>query len=280
MEHYGLISSRFLKKEREVRVLRWLPPSQMPALQANHEDKVEIESSGTWILCDESFKYWKDAILPSGLWLCGEVGAGKTILTMAVIKELKRMYGRTARGVLAYYYCSGANPHQNTAKNFFKDILRQLVETGPNFEIFKEWQSQNDESSLTNIAIISLIQLFIDRTSQEACSQMAQTTIVIDAIDEMEDKDQRIDMDMMKKLLLDSKGLLKVFISSRPIHIVKERASRLGWSRIDVTKDATEGDMNHWIDHEVDNGLLEKKRVNENIRLGVKKKLKNKAHGK
>jgi hypothetical protein len=31
-EHYGLISSKFLKKEREMKVLKWLPPSQMPAL--------------------------------------------------------------------------------------------------------------------------------------------------------------------------------------------------------------------------------------------------------
>jgi hypothetical protein len=263
------------------KVLGWLPKSQMPALQASYEDKVEVESSGSWILHHETFKYWRDAILPSGLWLCGELGTGKTILTMTVIKELKRLYGRTARGVFAYYYCSGTIAFQNTAKSLFKDILRQLVETGPGLDIFKTWyRNQADESSLTNNAMISLIQSLINGNTQDTGLNMAQTTIVIDALDEMEHQDQRTVLDKMKMLLQSSKGLLKVFISSRPIQMVEDRTTALDWGRIDVTRDITKNDINGWIDHEVDKGLSEKGRVGKTIRSSVKKTLKNLANGK
>ena len=200
---------------------------------------------------------------------------------MTVIKELKRLYGRTARGVFAYYYCSGTIALQNTAKSLFKDILRQLVETGPGLEIFKTWhRDQTDESSLTNNAMISLIQSLINGNTRDTGLNMAQTTIVIDALDEMEHQDQRTVLDKMKELLQSSNGLLKVFISSRPIQIVEDRTAALGWGRIDVNGDITENDINDWIDHEVDKGLSEKRRVDEAIRSSVKKSLKNSANGK
>jgi Cdc6-like AAA superfamily ATPase len=274
----------------------------MPAIHSAHKDKLRIENSGAWILEDESFEYWKESVISSGLWLSGNMGTGKTILTMTVIDHLDHKYGKSARGVFAYYYCSGTNPSKNSPKDLFKDILRQLVETGPGFEIFEAWQYQKNESSLTINAIIYLIQCLIDSAAQDAdllisqgefqnldsrrryaivdnIKKMVQTTIVIDALDEMDEEDQHTVIDKLKKLLEESKGLFKVFISSRPGQTIKEGASDLGWDQIEVTETMTKYDIDNWIDCEIGEGLRLKERVDEKMISEIKEILKGAAHG-
>jgi Cdc6-like AAA superfamily ATPase len=109
------------------------------------EDRARIEGGKdkllkdcyAWILDDNSFQRWRTQDESRLLWIKGEPGKGKTMMTMGVIDQLSRkdevkqstwnvmtglLFG-SKPCIVAYFFCQSTRPELNNAVS----VLRGLV---------------------------------------------------------------------------------------------------------------------------------------------------------
>lgn len=256
--------------ERE-ETLSWLPNAQMYLTHTEIQNRIGIENSGMWIFEEPVFRTWQTSNVSWGLWLQGDMGTGKSVLISRVINYMEDLYGNTAQGAMAIYYCSGGTNERNTADDVLGSIARQLCETDQGLDLFQEWQSTHSRNRLTHKALIEIICSLIQLNGR------ATTTIVIDALDELTGDHFQTVTDGLERMLDEANGLVKVFVSSRP----DSRATRVleNWLKIEVSPEATRGDIDAYIEYHVEKGLRRKKRVNEELKSEIKAFLKENAGG-
>jgi len=205
------------------------------------------------------------------------MGTGKTMLTTITITAIKAKYGKTHEGALAFVYCSGSSGLKPTANQVLRRILYQLIQAGSNSKIFNDWASRNrhdDGSALSDKAITSIIQNIISRPRDT----IEQTTIIIDALDELSHRDQITILDSMNQFLSHQGGLLKVFISSRPLANMDIKTNSIVWTEVEVSAFRTNRDLQKWVDDEVDTYM--KHNSDEKTRESIKNHIKTSADGK
>ncbi len=234
-------------------------------------NKVGIENPGQWILEEENFLTWQNSKVSWGIWLCGQLGTGKTVLASTVIDHMARLYGKTSQGVMAYYYCSGGINARNNSGDILGSILRQLAETNEGLDVFARWKATHARIHLTHKAMVEMICGLIKVNGS------ATTTIIIDALDELDGDNFDIVTSALETMLGNSAGILKVFISSRP----DSRAWQVfdNWLNIMVDPAATRKDINTYIDFQVDKRLHRKRRVDDQLKSNIKSTLKRNARG-
>ena len=92
----------------------------------------------------------------------------------------------------------------------------------------------------------------------------AQTTIIVDALDEVDIDDLSLPCKAFSQLLTKSEGLVKIFVS-RPDDRI---SSNLKVAEIiELTSDLTKADIDCYIDEEVDLHLEDSDRVSEVLSL-------------
>ncbi|KAL4752707.1 hypothetical protein BDW72DRAFT_57541 [Aspergillus terricola var. indicus] len=184
MKYRKRVESFLFNQEREA-VLRWLPNNNMHRIHAQTRSKAEIDfgqkyQPGSWLLKHIDLQVWADAQLSCGLWLHGKMGTGKTILTSTVIEHLADRYAGSSNGALAYVYCSGADSRRSNPLDILMEILRQLASTEAGLTVFREWKEGKQLLELMQLAVLQLILKMINLNISR------QTTIVIDALDEID----------------------------------------------------------------------------------------------
>lgn len=227
---------------------------------------------GTWLLKHINFQLWVDAQCSCGFWLSGDMGTGKTVLTSTVIEHFEQLYSGSSRGALAYFYCSASESTRTDPLNILQEILRQLASTKHGLDIFRKWQKDKKPSSLTRDAVLRLILQMININAHR------QTTIVIDALDEIDRDGTGLTSitDALQYLLEAADGLVKVFVSSRPESRIRDQLRF--WTGIPVDLRSTRSDIETYIELEVDRLLRHKTRV-ANLKPKVKQTLKERAGG-
>jgi hypothetical protein len=124
----------------------------LPALRVNdpREDRARIEGGKdrllrdcyTCILDDADFQRWKTHGDSRLLWIRGDPGKGKTMMTMGLIDELSEKQGDISRTisnmmaklglssgpcVLAYFFCQSTRPELNNAISVLRGLIYMLV---------------------------------------------------------------------------------------------------------------------------------------------------------
>ncbi|KAF2621734.1 hypothetical protein BU25DRAFT_353919, partial [Macroventuria anomochaeta] len=81
-----------------------------------------------WILDDVSFQRWKALSESRLLWIKGDPGKGKTMMTMGLITELSRREGSVTKShLLAYFFCQSTQPMLNNASSDLRGLIYMLV---------------------------------------------------------------------------------------------------------------------------------------------------------
>ncbi|KAH6632792.1 hypothetical protein F5144DRAFT_489603 [Chaetomium tenue] len=227
---------------------------------------------GAWLLKHIDFQLWADAQCSCGFWLYGDMGAGKTVLTSTVIEHFEQLYRGSSRGALAYFYCSASESTRTDPLNILQEILRQLASTKPGLDVFQKWQRGKKPSSLTRDAVLRLILQMVNLNAHR------QTTIVIDALDEIDRDGTGLASitDALQYLVEAADGLVKVFVSSRPESRIRDRLR--SWTGMPVDPGSTRNDIETYIELEVDRLLRYKTRVVD-LKPKVKQTLKERAGG-
>ncbi|KAF8507548.1 hypothetical protein JB92DRAFT_2680050, partial [Gautieria morchelliformis] len=165
-------------------IFEWLaaPDHQLSHTSAQKKRQPE---TGLWFVRGETFKAWRD--LPhSTLWLHGKMGSGKTILCSTIINELFLPCGRDQLPAVAYFYFTNKQTQTNVA---VRSLIKQLSltmtcrrEDIPAALASLYSQHSQGQQSLTLETLISTLKSLI--------GSIPQPYIVLDAIEECEDRDE------------------------------------------------------------------------------------------
>jgi ankyrin repeat protein len=186
-------------------ILEWISSTDFPALQSDFIARRQ-DGTGLWFLDSPEFSKWIHG-LNQTLFCPGIPGAGKTIMAATTIDHLLRTLQSDTIGV-AYIYCNyKAKANQNTT-SLLASILKQLVQARPSIAE-PVTRLYND----LNQARPSLEE--IHSALQSILTNYSSVYIVVDALDECQEKDGTRSQLLVKLRDLQRKADMRLMITSR-----------------------------------------------------------------
>lgn len=240
------------------------------------------KAAGTceWILADQLYKAWfySDSSL---LWLSGGPGAGKTMLSIFLVEELRtRLPGNT---ILLQYFCKNEDDKRNTAVAVLRGLIFQLLRYQPLLYgyILPTFALQG-ESLFTDASFDSLWRIF----ETMICDPILGTIYcVLDGLDECHKESLKVLLNRLRRYfpsMVDeaSTRQLNLIVTCRSYpEFIAELLSRFPRLHLDSqAKDEVNQDVNRFIEAKVDS-LAADKSYSANLRLHVVNVFKKRAEG-
>jgi Cdc6-like AAA superfamily ATPase len=204
-------------RHRRDEILEWISSTDFPAQQSDFIARRQ-DGTGRWFLDSPEFTKWIHGSNRT-LFCPGIPGAGKTIMAATTIDYLRREVSSNTIGV-AYIYCNyKAKADQNTT-GLLAAILKQLVQTQssiaePGTRLY------NDHADRTRP---SLEETFV--ALQSALTDYSTVYIVVDALDECQEKDGTRSQLLAKLRDLQRKADMRLMVNSRPIRDIDNEFER------------------------------------------------------
>ena len=82
-----------------------------------------------WFLDSETYTEWRSG-KAQFVWIRGKSGCCKTVLTSAIIEDLRDRYP-TASNALAFFYVTFSDPQKQSYRAMLQALVSQSVETAP-----------------------------------------------------------------------------------------------------------------------------------------------------
>lgn len=211
-------------QERHARneILEWLTPVNYDAQHHEHLSKRSPES-GKWFLEHPNFQQFLNA--NEKTLLCqGNPGAGKTILTSAVIEHLQQRqsyYGASSDGKvnLAFIYFDFIRKESQRTIDIFSSLIKQLVKDEPSLPTVITELYDKDKNIPASSRSYKDIPDFSRILKRLLNNEFTKTFIVIDALDECQDSDG-----FLKSIFTVLENTeAKLLATTRPSGGVKER---------------------------------------------------------
>ncbi|RYN16465.1 hypothetical protein AA0112_g12495 [Alternaria arborescens] len=196
-------------------VKEWLSVGELPQLDHASYCKIRADYATTtkWISQHKTVKHWIHADVPKSpvVWMYGIPGAGKTILSSAIIDECKAQPGF----LTCYFYCHDGDPMSSTAVGILKGLVDQLLDQYPQMlpPCFTRRRSSGEPS------LRSLSQA--KKLLEDFCNTIPKSFIVIDGLDECEKAERSQVLDILTEVVgcrdtIDP-GTLRLLIASQDL---------------------------------------------------------------
>ena len=175
--------------------------------------------------------------------LCRIAGAGKTYIASTVIDSL--ISSPTAEK-LAYFYCNRAEENRRDPQSILNALIQQLAQTKsgknqllkPVVDIYRGREEKGQTCS--RLSLGESQDLLIQLTDQ-----YPQTTICIDALDEVETDSRLLLLKALKNAIKNSKSLVKIFATTRmDMDILRQFQM---FPRIELQPDDNIGDITQFV---------------------------------
>ncbi len=256
------------------------------------DDKAEIqnrkdhllEGSCSWILKDTAYLKWINGDSSDILWICGEPGKGKTMITISLVEALQNnasSLSNTQR-LLAYFFCDNTNGKRNNTLSIMKSLLHQVLSQQPGLLslLRQEFATQRDRL-FSSIEALWRILLNVLKNSS-----LREVYFVVDGLDECEIDSLEAFLSLIEPYIrqeqrdssADHHCKIKWLFTSRPeIHIKEHLASCLG---IDLKLNSTQVKeaVNSYIDVKAKD-LARRKDYDSELKSFVEETLRQKAEG-
>ncbi|EWC43477.1 hypothetical protein DRE_07556 [Drechslerella stenobrocha 248] len=184
--------------------------------------------TSVWFRDCQEYKDWL-AIPKSALWFDGIPGAGKSVLTSAIIEDLELL--EDSKTALAYFYIEYSSEESQKFHTMAGTLLRQLVETNPeSFSILESYKASGDFSDTTVEEVLEMV--------IKLSNFYSTTMLVIDGLDECDRTRDRRDILRFISTLGSAAGSVKIIATSRTIiDIVNSLA---GFSNVSIAATSTD----------------------------------------
>jgi hypothetical protein len=155
-------------------ILDWLTPVDYGTQQSDYLSRHQA-GTGQWLLGHSDFQAW---IQTKGSTIFCP-GAGKTIITSAVIDTLRSLFAKDEDVALAYVYCDFRRYHEQKAEDLLSSLLKQLSQgrsslPDPVRSLYDEHRRNRTRPSVSDIST----------NLQSVAAMYSRVFIVIDALDE------------------------------------------------------------------------------------------------
>lgn len=157
----------------------WLSPPD-PSTNYNAASAKHLDGTGSWFMKSEEFLSWRTTPGPRALWLYGSPGCGKTILSYAVINELRTaIESSTIKGTILYYFFDFNDIEKQSPDNMIHSLILQLSceceDAGGHLKnLFQKHRKDDSKPSIQALCA----------TFQAMLHEAVEPMIILDALDE------------------------------------------------------------------------------------------------
>jgi NACHT domain len=167
--------------QKHTTIVEWLSPTDFPAQQHDIFSRRQ-DGTGQRFLDTAQFKGWLQGS-DKTLFCPGIPGAGKTMMAAIIIDYLCQTESSDSVGV-AYLFCNYKGQADQSLSSLSAALLKQLVQSRPDvvpliMHIYDKHSKRNSRPSVDEIL----------RTLQTVCLNYTTVFIIVDALDECEDRD-------------------------------------------------------------------------------------------
>ncbi|KAF7352501.1 Ankyrin-3 [Mycena venus] len=164
----------------EEKLWKWLEfPPRMAGMQ--HEtQKLHHKGTGKWFLDGSEFNAWKDK--PGFLWIEGQSGTGKTVLSSIVIQKLVDDPQRFIQGTgVAFFYFDFRDQLKQRVEIMLRSIILQLSAQSPHpyAALDLQYEISKGQTLPTYQDLVDVLETLL--------SEIGRTYIILDALDEYKD---------------------------------------------------------------------------------------------
>ena len=161
----------------DLEILNWLTRIDYGSQQSDYS-RIQQAGTGQWLLDSAEFQEWLKTSQKT-LFCPGIPGAGKTILTSAVVNELTKRFSTDLRIGIAYFYCNFQRKHEQKTHDLLASLLKQLAESYPSLpgsvkDLYDRHKAKRTRPSLEEIS----------RTLHSVAAKYLRVYIIVDALDE------------------------------------------------------------------------------------------------
>ncbi|KAJ6539678.1 ankyrin repeat-containing domain protein [Mycena capillaripes] len=198
------------KIELEEKLRKWLEFPPVMAGKQHETQKLHHEGTGGWFLDGPEFKEWMDK--PGFLWIQGQSGTGKTVLSSTLIRQLFEDRKRIMHGMaVAYFYFDFRDKQQQRTEMMLRSIILQLSAQSPHpyAALDRQYEESNGQTLPTYRNLMDILETLL--------SEIGSTYIVLDALDEC--KDTGLLIQFIARLRGWTKSRSHVLFTSQPREI-------------------------------------------------------------
>ncbi|CAO2658177.1 Nn.00g074370.m01.CDS01 [Neocucurbitaria sp. VM-36] len=178
-----------------------------------------VQGTCKWILSHPDYLSWIQKEATSLLWVTGNPGCGKTMLSAFLTENLKLDSAASSRSPVYYFFCDDKIVMQRDASAIIRSILYQMLQQHRRLIKHVKVKYESYGPSLTT-SFSALWELFLKLAGELKSGPLG---VIIDALDECEEKTRRSFLNAVMRLVDDSQGVqrhqqnwIKFLITSRP----------------------------------------------------------------
>ncbi|KAJ7637905.1 ankyrin repeat-containing domain protein [Mycena polygramma] len=205
--------------------------------------------TGSWVLKDTKFARWKEE--PGYLWIRGNSGTGKSVLSSIAIDHLfdyrlvkvANSHPATPSFGIAYFYFDFRDENKQLPENMLRSIIMQLSEQSPEpysvlDQQFKSCQGGKFPTFDNLLAMLDTI-----------LSQFTGTYVILDALDECSEHDELV------QFISNLRGWGKpvhLLVASQPRTVFVDSTAFEGASVVVLEPHTTHADILQYVDSELE----------------------------
>jgi ankyrin repeat protein len=178
-----------------------------------------VQGTCSWILSHPAYLSWLTTEETRLLWVTGEPGCGKTMLSAYLTDHLRLGRGTFAKPQVFFFFCDDKVKSQRDANAILRGILYQIVQQHRKLIKHVKSRFELDGPSLAN-SFPALWELFLKIVADSTSGAIG---VIVDAIDECEIRTRNSFLNAMMELVNEAHNIdqrpqncIKFLITSRP----------------------------------------------------------------
>ncbi|KAK8038807.1 hypothetical protein PG993_007218, partial [Apiospora rasikravindrae] len=209
-----------LDNEADLKILNWLTPTDYGPHHSDYLRRRQI-GTGQWLLNSDEYQTWLSTRQQT-LFCPGMPGAGKTILTSAVIDDLEHRCGDDNTPAIAYIYFNYKQTDDQKIEDLIASLLKQLAHVRPSLPVAIKQLYHRHSHKRTKPTLGELTQA-LHSVVFEHGKEHTRVFILVDALDECQTTDGCRAHFLSTLFDLQAQSKVNIFATSRAIPDISER---------------------------------------------------------